>query len=208
MAPAIAGGAPRAPRADPTRPTAATIQTYCLRIGSPSFLGEGSYSYCPLPAGPMGLRSLACDANHAFQIAASGVSSGCKVRRKCTRSQASPGLRSSAKEGIGVPSSPVMKIRYRSRLVTPHLKREPVEKLYGGIGFSLLSVSVLADWPSPCPAGPWHFQHSIFWKRPLPRRMLSMVAAGSGGIAIGVPGFRVLHFGENVLMYATASARF
>jgi len=35
-----------------------------------------------------------------------------------------------------------------------------------------------------------------------------MVAAGSGGIAIGVPGFRVLHFGENVLMYATASARF
>src|SRR4029077_3715950 len=156
--------------------------------------------HCAVPGGPMGLSSWACDASHDFQIAASGVSSGCSVRRKCTRSQASAGRMSSAKDGMGVPSSPVMKMRYRSWLVTPHLKREPVEKLYGGIGFSLLSVSVLADGPSPCPAGPWHFQHSIFWNSSRPCRMLAIVAEGSDGIVIGVPGFSVRHFGENVLM--------
>src|SRR2546422_8284350 len=34
-----------------------------------------------------------------------------------------------------------------------------------------------------------------------------MVAAGSGGMVIGVPGFPVFHFGEKVLMYATRSTR-
>src|SRR5690349_6266728 len=38
--------------------------------------------------------------------------------------------------------------------------------------------------------------------------MLSIVNAGSGGIWIGVPAFVVFHLGENVLMYATRSARF
>src|SRR6267143_7254712 len=37
--------------------------------------------------------------------------------------------------------------------------------------------------------------------------MLATVAAGSGGMVIGLPGFPVFHFGENVLMYATMSAR-
>src|SRR5207237_10592438 len=64
----------------------------------------------PPPSGPIGLSSRAWDASQAFQIAASGVSSGCSVRRKCTRSHASAGLMSSANDGIGVPSSPVMKI--------------------------------------------------------------------------------------------------
>ena len=50
------------------------------------------------------------DASQALHIAASGVSSGCSVRRKCTKSQASAGLMSSANDGMGVPSSPVMKI--------------------------------------------------------------------------------------------------
>ena len=53
----------------------------------------------------------------------------CKVRRKCTKSQASSVLRLSAKEGMGVPSKPVIKILYKSWLVSPHLKREPSEKL-------------------------------------------------------------------------------
>ena len=35
-----------------------------------------------------------------------------------------------------------------------------------------------------------------------------MVVTGSWGIGIGTPGFKVFHLGENVLMYATASARF
>src|SRR5213078_3481573 len=39
-------------------------------------------------------------------------------------------------------------------------------------------------------------------------RMLSIESAGSGGIVIGVPAWPVFHFGENVLMYATRSARF
>src|SRR6266568_6971691 len=38
--------------------------------------------------------------------------------------------------------------------------------------------------------------------------MLSIVRRGSAGIVIGVPGFRVFHLGEKLLMYATRSARF
>src|SRR6266511_2555936 len=38
--------------------------------------------------------------------------------------------------------------------------------------------------------------------------MLSIVRRGSGGIVIGVPGLRVFRLGENVLTYATRSARF
>src|SRR2546427_45655 len=34
-----------------------------------------------------------------------------------------------------------------------------------------------------------------------------MVSRGSAGIVIGVPGLTVFHLGENVLMYATRSAR-
>ena len=63
-------------------------------------------------------------------------------------------LVTSANDGIGVPSMPVMKMRYRSWFVAPHLNRLPVAKLYGGMGWSLLSVSVGADGPSPWPAGP------------------------------------------------------
>ena len=81
-----------------------------------------------------------------------------------------------------------------------YMKRDPLEKSYGWIGRSLLSVSVAADGPSPWPVGPWHFQHSIFWNSSRPCRILSMEGAGSGGIVIGVPGFPVFHFGENVLM--------
>src|SRR5882724_3925904 len=109
----------------------------------------------------------------------------------------------SANEGIGVPSRPVIKMRYRSSLVTPHLKRAsfPADaKLYGRIGRSLLSVRVEADGPSPCPCWPWHFQHSTFWKSSWPCRMLSMVTGVSGGILIGSPGFSVFHLSEKVLM--------
>src|ERR1700741_4597724 len=58
----------------------------------------------------------------------------CKVRRRWTRAQASSGLITSANDGIGVPSKPVMKILYKSLLVVPHLKREPDSKSYGWIG--------------------------------------------------------------------------
>src|SRR5467141_1610760 len=109
---------------------------------------------------------------------------------------------------MGEPSRPVMKMRYRSWFVTPHMNREPVSKLYGRIGLSLLSVSVLAEGPSPWPAVPWHFQHSIFWNSSRPWRMLWTVSAGSDGTVIGVPARAVFHFVENVLMYATRSTRF
>src|SRR5438876_1080500 len=59
------------------------------------------------------------------------------------------------------------------------MNRVPVEKSYGRMGRSLLSVSVAAEGPSPWPAGPWHFQHSIRWNSWRPRRMLSAVGAGS-----------------------------
>ena len=88
------------------------------------------------------------------------------------------------------------------------MNRVPVEKSYGRMGRSLLSVSVAAEGPSPWPAGPWHFQHSIRWNSWRPRRMLSAVGAGSGGTVIGVPALPLRHFGENVLMYATRSVRF
>ena len=99
-----------------------------------------------------------------------------------------------------------MKIRYRSAFVVPHLKRVPVVKSYGWIGWSLLSVRLDADGPSPRPAVPWHFQHSNFWNIARPARMLSVVTGVSGGISTGVPAFSVAQRGENVLMYATRSA--
>src|SRR6476469_3924757 len=106
----------------------------------------------------------------------------------------------SANEAIGVPSRPVMKMRYRSALVVPHLKRVPVVKSYGWIGWSLLSVSDEADGPSPRPSTPWHFQHSNFCNIARPARMLSVVTGVSGGISTGVPAFSVFQRAENVLM--------
>src|ERR1700741_3507857 len=76
------------------------------------------------------------------------------------------------------------------------------------MGWSLLSVRVLADGPSPRPSGPWHFQHSSFWNRVFPRLMLSRVSAGSGGTVIGSPALSVTQRAEKVLMKATRSARF
>ena len=107
-----------------------------------------------------------------------------------------------------MPSSPVMKIRYKSWFVLPHLERLSDVKLYGRIGWSLLSVSVEADGPSPRPSCPWHFQHSSFWKSSPPCLMLSTVSFGSAGIWIGSPGFSVTQRAENVLMNATRLARF
>src|SRR3984957_20528676 len=94
-----------------------------------------------------------------------------------------------------------------SWLVSPHLKRVPVENLYGRIGLSLLSVRVAAEGPSPCPAGPWHFQHSSFWKSSRPCRMHSIVTGGSAGITKTSPGFSLAQRGDQVLMKATRSAR-
>src|ERR1700732_3438724 len=48
----------------------------------------------------------------------------CNVRRKCTKSHASSGFTTSAKDGMGVPSTPVMNILYRFCLLTPHLNRD------------------------------------------------------------------------------------
>src|SRR6516164_4894205 len=75
------------------------------------------------------------------------------------------------------------------------------------MGWSLLSVRVDAEGPSPRPSWPWHFQHSSFWKSSPPCLMLASVSVGSGGIVIGVPGFSVTQRAENVLITATRSAR-
>src|SRR5579863_9777635 len=155
----------------------------------------------------MGLISAPCAALYVCQRSASCVFNGCRVRRKWTRSHASSGLTTSANDGIGDPSSPVMKIRYRSWLVTPHINREPDEKSYGRIGLFLLSVSVSAEGPSPWPCGPWHFQHSNFWKSCLPCRMLSIVIGVSGGMVNGAPGFSLAQRGDHVLTNATRLAR-
>src|SRR6202789_1218064 len=100
-----------------------------------------------------------------------------------------------------------MKIRYKSRFVSPHMNRSPVEKLNGLMGKPLLSVSVAADGPSACPSGPWHFQHSSFWYSSRPCRILSMVIGVSGGIFKEAPGFSLAQRGDQVLMNATKSAR-
>src|SRR5271169_2819918 len=76
------------------------------------------------------------------------------------------------------------------------------------MGWSLLSVSVDADGPSPRPSWPWHFQHSSFWNNSPPCLMLSTVSFGSVGIWMGSPGFSATQRAENVLMKATRSARF
>src|ERR1700690_2017358 len=75
------------------------------------------------------------------------------------------------------------------------------------MGLSLLSVSVAAEGPSPCPAGPWHFQHSIFWKSSLPCKTLSIVIGVSAGIANAGPGFSLAHRADQVFTKATRSAR-
>src|ERR1700730_6833405 len=100
-----------------------------------------------------------------------------------------------------------MKILYRSWLVLPHLERFVVVKLKGRMGWSLLSVSVEAEGPSPRPSWPWHFQHSSFWNNSLPCLMLTTESAGSAGTWIASPGFSVFQRGENVLIKATKSAR-
>src|ERR1700678_1090297 len=94
-----------------------------------------------------------------------------------------------------------------SAFVVPHLKRLLTAKLYGRIGLSLLSVSVAAEGPSPWPAGPWHFQHSSFWKSSRPCRILSMVTGVSAGITRTSPGLSLAQRGDHVLMNATKSAR-
>src|ERR1700680_3296483 len=78
---------------------------------------------------PMGFSTPGCELCHFSKMDSSGVlRDSCKVRKKCTKSQASSGLMLSAKEGIGVPSRPVIKMRYRSLLDTPTLNRSPVVK--------------------------------------------------------------------------------
>ena len=59
IAPALAGGAPRATIADPTRTTPPSIHRYCARIGNPSFKRVVRNDYRPPPAGPMGFSSRA-----------------------------------------------------------------------------------------------------------------------------------------------------
>ncbi len=70
---------------------------------------------CTEPSsGPISLNWLTCAGCvvcHYFQTSASFVFMGCNVRRKWTRSQASAGFRTSEKDGMGVPSRPVMKMR-------------------------------------------------------------------------------------------------
>src|SRR5215469_2232480 len=75
------------------------------------------------------------------------------------------------------------------------------------MGWSLLSVRVDAEGPSPRPSWPWHFQHSSFWKSSPPCLMLASVSVGSGGIVIGVPGFSVTQRAENVFTNATKFTR-
>src|SRR5213075_687900 len=94
-----------------------------------------SRNYCLIPA-PVDVPvifwalTISAPSLEVIQRASSGLLVvTCSVRRYCTRSQASSGLMTSANEGIGVPSRPVMKILYRSWLVAPHLKREPAAKL-------------------------------------------------------------------------------
>ena len=75
------------------------------------------------------------------------------------------------------------------------------------MGWSLLSVSVAAEGPSPRPSCPWHFQHSSLAKSSFPCLMLSTVSAGSAGTLMGSPAFSFFQRGEKVLMKATRSAR-
>ena len=69
--------------------------------------------------------------------------------------------RKSANEGIGVPSSPVVKVWY-----TPLGLLSPTNciaslKSRGTIGRPASSSSPGADGPSPLPSGPWHSAHCM-----------------------------------------------
>src|SRR5207302_8513542 len=74
---------------------------------------SAEWNYFPGGAScPIGLSCPGCALTHCLKVPSSGVLiDTCKVRRKCTKSHASSGLMLSAKDGIGVPSRPVMKIR-------------------------------------------------------------------------------------------------
>src|SRR5271154_2860671 len=110
-----AGGVAATTRADPAKTTRARTEIYLVRIGT--FLDRGFMkTYLPpVPGGasaPMGFSCPGCEATYFWKVANSGgFNDSCKVRKKCTKSQASSGLITSAKEGIGEPSNPVMKMR-------------------------------------------------------------------------------------------------
>src|SRR3981081_781410 len=106
-----------------------------------------------------------------------------------TSGNASRGERIVAKnEGIGVPFSPVLNVRYTSAGESPNLKF-PVVKSRGRIGTSQSSNSAPADGPSPLPALPWQAQHCRTRYTSLPSRMSAagtLWAEGKGGVGISI----------------------
>src|SRR5215470_17327055 len=101
------------------------------------------------------------------------------------------------KDGIGVPSSPVTRTRNMSPFVSPHLKRDPLVKSKGVMGFPLLSVSVAAEGPKPRPSLPWQLQQFRLSKISAPRLTLSAEVDGSIGIDTGAGTFSSAKRGEN-----------
>ena len=131
------------------------------------------------------------------------------VARECSARcpHAWSGFKASAKEGMGVPSRPVIKSRYNPWSDSPHLNLVPPLKSNGVMGYPLLSVSEDADGPLPRPSLPWQSQQFMLWKSSPPRLALSGDVAGSGGIGSLSPGFSSLKRGEKLLTYATRSIR-
>src|ERR1700751_5078017 len=102
----------------------------------------------------------------------------------------------SENDGMGVPSRPVIMMRYRSRAVSPHMGRAPSVKLKGGMGRLRSSVRVGAEGPFALPVTPWHFQHSTRANTSPPVLTLSGVISGAAGIFIAGRGFSVCQRGD------------
>ena len=90
--------------------------------------------------------------------------------------------RKSANEGIGVPSSPVVKVWYTPLgLLSPTNCAASLKSL-GSIGRPASSSRSGADGPSPLPRGPWHSSHCMRAYTSLPAA--SIAPSGRGGSAI------------------------
>src|SRR5581483_6935305 len=92
-----------------------------------------------------------------------------------------------------------MSLPVTSVLVRPFLKSA------GESALPHASTRLLANGTLPDPS-PWH-DPQVFSNNPRPRSTDSVVAAGSGAMVIGVPGFSFRHRAENVWTYAMTSAR-
>ena len=100
----------------------------------------------------------------------------------CQRCRSS---RKSANEGIGVPSSPVVKVWYTPLGLLSPTNCVASLKSLGSIGRPASSSRSGADGPSPLPRGPWHSSHCMRAYTSLPAASMSWSGRGGSAISTG-----------------------